>query len=336
LIFCFYFLLFCGFLYLLKTMKQGSRVATFLVLAQCQGVVTGLDNGLGLTPAMGYSTWNDCGSFRNNGPAGWCWNAENHVKNITQYFLSHGLADLGYTQINIDEGWLKGRNASGMIYEDFEKFPSGMKELGTWIKAQVAPKSGKNMRYGLYTSRGVTQCGQSTYSAPGSHGYEKADVDWMVSHAGAQYLKVDSCGGSQDHSTAFSDYAKFRDALNATGVPVYFSLCGWHDWYAPPDQSISYAGGASLGNSWRIAGDGSGWGPLSNCINTQAAVASYGGPGGWNDPDLLIGPEVYVGGQTDEQARAQFTLWSIFPTNLIISQNVLQWSDYALETYVTS
>jgi hypothetical protein len=34
--------------------------------------VTALNNGLGQTPAMGYSTWNDCSSFRDNGPGGWC------------------------------------------------------------------------------------------------------------------------------------------------------------------------------------------------------------------------------------------------------------------------
>jgi alpha-galactosidase len=124
--------------------------------------------------------------------------------------------------------------------------------------------------------------------------------------------------------------------MNATGTredPVWFSLCGWEQWYSPPDPSLNYLGGGSLGNSWRIAGDGSGWGPLSNCANQQADAAVYAGPGAWPDPDLLIGPEVYVGGQTDEQARAQFTLWSIFPTNLLISQNVLAWSAYALETY---
>ena len=62
-------------------------------------------------------------------------------------------------------------------------------------------------------------------------------------------------------------------------------------------------------------------------------MASFNGPGGWSDPDLLVGPEVYVGGQTDEQARAQFTMWSLFPANLLISQNVLAWTPYALETY---
>ena len=47
----------------------------------------------------------------------------------------------------------------------------------------------------------------------------------------------------------------------------------------------------------------------------------------------MVGPEVYIGGQTDQQARAQFTLWSLFPANLLISQNVLAWTPYALETY---
>jgi len=68
-------------------------------------------------------------------------------------------------------------------------------------------------------------------------------------------------------------------------------------------------------------------------MNTQAGAAQYAGMGGWPDPDLLIGPKVYVGGQSDQQARAQFTMWSLFPTNLLISQNMLQWSAYALETY---
>jgi hypothetical protein len=52
---------------------------------------------------------------------------------------------------------------------------------------------------------------------------------------------------------------------------------------------------------------------------------------------LLIGPEtkqpMHIGGQTDVQARTQFSLWSIFPAPLLISQNVLTWSRYALVTY---
>ena len=304
-------------------------------LAAIAPLAAALPNGLGATPAMGYSSWNDCGSMRNNGPTGWCWDTEAHIQNVTEYLISSGLAKLGYVRINIDEGWLKGRDkATGKMVEDTEKFPSGMKGMGDWIKQHdTYAGSGEKMHYGLYSCRGTVQCGSKTYSAVGSYGHEAADVDWMVA-AGADYLKIDSCGATNyTHAGSFAQYAKFRDAMNATGKQVWFSLCGWHHWYSPPDPSIGYKGGASLGNSWRIAGDGKTWPDLTQCMNTQAAVASYNGPGGWSDPDLLVGPEVYIGGQTDAQARAQFTMWSLFPANLLISQNVLAWTPYALETY---
>ena len=68
------------------------------------GVVSfSVDNGF-TVPAMGYSTWNDCSSMRNNGPEGWCWDTEDHVKNITKYLQASGLSKLGFNRINIDEG----------------------------------------------------------------------------------------------------------------------------------------------------------------------------------------------------------------------------------------
>lgn len=143
--------------------------------------------------------------------------------------------------------------------------------------------------------------------------------------AGADYLKEDSCCGSQDHETAFHQYGLMRDALNRTGRPIFFSLCGWNSWYAPV--------GASLGNSWRIHGDGSGWDHLSDATNTMAGIVQFSGPGGWNDPDLLIGPNVKVGGQTDLQSRSQFSLWAVMAAPLLISSNLLEASAYAIETW---
>lgn len=72
-------------------------------------------------------------------------------------------------------------------------------------------------------------------------------------------------------------------------ICVLRKICTRHHWYANPDPSISYKGGASLGNSWRIAGDGQNWPDLTQCMNTQADVADYNAPGGWSDPDLLVG-----------------------------------------------
>ena len=74
---------------------------------------------------------------------------------------------------------------------------------------------------------------------------------------GVDYLKEDSCNAPSDHDTAFQQYGRMRDALNATGRPILFSLCGWSAWYAPV--------GKSLGNSWRIGPDDTDWsGVLKN------------------------------------------------------------------------
>ncbi len=61
---------------------------------------------------------------------------------------------------------------------------------------------------------------------PGSLGYEVKDANtyalWNV-----DYLKLDTC-----HNTggipAADEIAIVRDALNATGRPIFFSICGMY------------------------------------------------------------------------------------------------------------
>ena len=155
------------------------------VLALCilLPAVAALDNGQGQSPPMGYSSWNDCASEIH----------EDRVKSIAQGLIDTGLAAKGYVHVNVDEGWLKGRDSkTGEIVADPKKFPSGMKALGEHIHGLEVPGKGKVMKYGLYTCRGQTQCGTAEYNAPGSLGHEKQDAQWMVD-AGMDYLKEDSC-----------------------------------------------------------------------------------------------------------------------------------------------
>ena len=78
----------------------------------------------------------------------------------------------------------------------------------------------------------------------------------------------DSCNVDHDsHELAFQQYGTMRDALNSTGRQIYFSLCGWNDWYAPE--------GAALGNSWRIAGDCNGWDTIYNAIRTNEPLWKF-------------------------------------------------------------
>jgi alpha-galactosidase len=52
---------------------------------------------------------------------------------------------------------------------------------------------------------------------------EKKDADTYAAW-GVDYLKLDSC--DTDGTPASVEYAKMRDALNATGRPIFYSLCG--------------------------------------------------------------------------------------------------------------
>jgi hypothetical protein len=53
------------------------------------------------------------------------------MRNVTTLMKQRGMDKLGYTYINVDEGWLKDRNATtGEIIYDPKKFPNGMKVRG--------------------------------------------------------------------------------------------------------------------------------------------------------------------------------------------------------------
>jgi alpha-galactosidase len=284
-----------------------------------------LDNGF-VVPARGWSSWYAAPDGSQVTDA--------FVRASARALVSSGLAAKGYVYVNVDEGWLQGRYAgNNSIYEDRTKFPAGMAALGAFVNSLPTGSGvpGDTMRYGLYSCRGTCQCGTDKYSGPGSHGFEAADTAWMIA-AGAKWLKIDSCCGDQNHSVAFSDYAKFRDAMNASGTQVWFNLCGWNPWYAPADPSIGYPGGFSLGNSYRIWGDGGSWGAITGAINTMAAVGNWTRVGGYPDPDNILGPHGTVGTVSESQARVQMVLWSLAPTQLIIGEDVTQMSAEFVET----
>lgn len=59
---------------------------------------------------------------------------------------------------------------------------------------------------------------------PGSLGYEVKDAHTYASW-GVDYLKMDTCRNTAG-IPAVVEYSTMRDALNATGRPIFFSLCG--------------------------------------------------------------------------------------------------------------
>jgi len=177
--------------------------------------------------------------------------------------------------------------------------------------------------FGLYSDRGTLTCG----GRPGAYGYVTNDAQSYAAW-GVDYLKEDSCYASSDPVIAFQEYGEMRDALQATNTSIFFSLCGWEYWYAPVGQF--------LGNSWRIGPDDTTWQGVLVDINTMAnfGLQVYSGPGGWNDPCLLLSQD-YQGNyaQTELQSRAQFSMWAIMASPLLISGNVRQMTSENLATY---
>jgi alpha-galactosidase len=253
---------------------------------------------------MGYNTWYD---FR-------CKINEADVKGAANALVHLGLDKLGYKYVNMDDCWAAGRFKNGTVYPNSTNFPSGIKALADYVHAL-------GLKFGVYTDRGTKTCG----GFPGSLGYEKIDAQTYASW-GVDFLKEDSCNAVNDPTVAFPQYSRMRDALNATGRPILFSLCGWEDWYPPV--------GTSLGNMWRINHDGKNWTRVINNINTMASLSYCGGPGGWNDPDMLLGTShsswVSV---TQDQSRSQFSLWSIMNAPLIIGSSILNLNAFDLQTY---
>ena len=89
------------------------------------------------------------------------------------------------------------------------------------------------MLFGTYTDRGTHTCA----GRPGAKDHEQIDANTYASW-GVDYLKEDSCNAPNDPKDGYAEYGLMRDALNATGRPIFFSLCGWESWYAPQGQAL--------------------------------------------------------------------------------------------------
>jgi len=258
-----------------------------------------LDNGLGRTPQMGWNSWNH---FK-------CNINEEIIRQTADAIVKTGLKDAGYEYVNIDDCWAVNRTESGEIVPDPVAFPSGMKALADYVHS-------KGLKFGLYSDAGYMTCGRR----PGSLGYEKQDAK-TYAEWGVDYLKYDNC--FNDGSDPRIRYTAMRDALNATGRPIFYSMCEWGQ-----KQPATWA--ADVGNSWRTTMDIMDiWPSILFNLDHNNVWHKYAGPGGWNDPDML---EVGNGGMSDTEYRAHFSLWALMKSPLIIGCDITNMSAATLET----
>jgi hypothetical protein len=230
--------------------------------------------------------------------------------------LSSGLHAVGFKYINLDDGIvMKGRDANGDLIPDPNM--GDFKNLSDTLH-------GMDLLFGVYTDRGTLTCG----GRAGAQGHEKQDALWYAKN-GVDYVKEDSCNAPQDHQVAFAQYAAMRDGLDASGRDVFFSLCGWNVWYSPVLHAI--------GNSARIGPDDTDFNNVLNDIDNMLQVSVNGGPGGWNDPCLLLGvTSKGVEMITEAQSKFQFSAWAVLAAPLILSQSIHNMSAARLAMYTNT
>lgn len=269
-----------------QMLVQGALV----LLLVCQTALT-LENGLARTPQMGYNTWNAFAGGID----------EKLMKQTTDRMVKLGLLAAGYNYLNLDDGWQAiARNIAGELVADPAKFPSGMKALGEYVH-------GKGLQFGIYSDAGLRTC----LGMPGSRHFEEQDATTFAEW-GIDYLKYDNCFASPG-DWVVTRYTTMRDALNATGRSVLFSMCEW-------GVLEPWLWGPGVGNSWRTTADiANSWNDVLRCLDESVGLSRYAGPGGWNDPDML---EVGNGVLSHAEERAHFALWAILKAPLIISADL--------------
>lgn len=241
---------------------------------------------IGLTPQMGWNTWNkfDCGIN------------EDLIKRSADKILELGLDKLGYKYVNIDDCWnLKERDSLGHMQADPQAFPSGMKAMGDYIHS-------KGLKFGIYSSAGQYTCQERSASL---YNEEIDAMDWAS--WGVDYLKYDNC--FNQNVPAIERYTRMHDALMKTGRDIFYSICNW-------GMESTYQWAPKIGNSWRTTMDIKDlWASIQYNFKQNDLVYEAAGPSGWNDPDML---EIGNGGLTEEQEKTHFALWAVAKAPLII------------------
>lgn len=273
---------------------------------------------IALTPPMGWNSWN-------------CWGlsvTQDKVWASAQSLIDKGLADYGYSYINIDDAWEAPERAIDGTIVANEKFPS--------IKHLADQLHGEGLKLGIYSSPGAYTCGRYL----GSLGHEKQDAesynDW-----GIDYLKYDWCDYGTKHdkerdrgtvASYIRPYMLMGEYLRSQPRDIFYSLCQ----YGMAD--VQKWGPMVDANSWRTTVDITDtWDSMSGIgFFQQKDLYPYAAPGGWNDPDMLVvgkvgwGPQLHDTRLTPDEQYTHISLWSLLASNMLIGCPIDQLDDFTI------
>jgi hypothetical protein len=307
-------------------------------------------NGVGLTPALGWSSW----SFIRHDPTA----ADIEAQALAM--KRSGLASVGFQYVNVDDFWYQCPGSQGPDVDQYGRwvtnpaaFPPSGSENGIKVVADYIHHLG--LKFGLYVTPGISKqavaqntpiegtpytadqiattasennynCGGMTgidYSKPGAQAFIDSWADELASW-GVDYLKLDGVG-----SFDIPDVQAWSNALAQTGRPIHLEL----------SNSLAIADAstwAQYSNGWRTGGDIECYGcetsgtsyPLTDWANVESRfdqVAQWqpdGGPGAFNDYDSLEIGNGSNDGLTPDERQTQMSLWALAASPLILGTDL--------------
>ena len=306
------------------------------------------DNGVGLTPALGWSSWS---SIRTKPTAA-------KIEAQADAMKASGLAAAGFQYVNVDDFWYQcpgsqGPNVdgNGRWVTDTAKFPAAGGSDGIKVVADHVHADG--LRFGLYVTPGVssqavaqnssilgtpyhvkdiaTTTAEKNYNCKGMVGidYTKPGAQefvnsWADEFAawGVDYVKIDGVGTSD-----VPDIQAWSKALRQTGRPIHLEL----------SNNLAIGSAATwkqYANGWRTGGDIecysscptagtlTDWAKVQSRFAQVAAWQPYGGPGGFNDYDSVEVGNGSATGLTDAEQQSQMSLWALAASPLILGTDL--------------
>lgn len=250
------------------------------------------------TPLMGWASWNN---YRIN-------INENIIKSQADAMVSSGLKSVGYSFINIDDGFFGGRDDNGNLLAHKQRFPNGMKSLSAYIHS-------KGLKAGIYSDVGINTCASywdkdSIGVGMGLYGHDKNDLSLFLKEWDYDFIKVDWCGGEWlglDEQTRYTEIGNIIKTLKPSAT---YNVCRWKF----PGKWVT-----QIADSWRVSGDiDNNFESILNIIDRNADLWMYSSEGHYNDMDML-----QVGrGMTYEEDKAHFSMWSMMQSPLLLGNDL--------------
>jgi alpha-galactosidase len=269
---------------------------------------------IALTPPIGWNGWNS-------------WEAEIDREKVlasANAMVSKGLADHGWSYINVDDAWMGVRSGPDTALQPNEKFPD--------MKGMIDQIHAMGLKAGLYSTPYLASYGgyvgassdyptggethelfkpnRPPYSRIGKYKFEPNDARQMAKW-GVDFLKY-------DWRIDVASTERMSKALKNSGRDIVFSLSN----NAPFEKVTDWV---RLSNMYRTGPDiKDSWTSLYNTSFVLDKWSPYAGPGHWSDADMMIlgdvsiGPVLHPTRLTPDEQYSHISIFSLIASPMLI------------------